>query len=117
MTLVEKQGQFTKLMCHFELALFEKGYTVTDGEAYRTPEMAALYQKEGRGIIHSLHCLRLARDINLFKGSIQMVSVLDFLVAGELWENYSTQEMNCSWGGRFLKPDANHFSLAHQGVK
>lgn len=108
---------FTRFMCIFELALMNLGYGVTDGEAWRSPETAALYEKEGKGISNSLHLIRLARDINLFKSGIIMKTVSDYLEAGLLWEAYSTQSVTCCWGGRFLRPDADHFSFSHNGVK
>jgi hypothetical protein len=117
MTLVEKQGKFTEFMSKFTLALIAKGYTVTDSEAYRPLETALLYEKQGRGVANSLHCLRLARDINLFHGDQREVSFNGYLEAGELWESYSTQDFTCCWGGRFLRQDVMHFSFSHRGVK
>lgn len=117
MTLIEKQQKFVELISKFELALIAQGYGVTDGEAWRSPETCELYAKDGRGIANSLHPMRLARDLNLFKDGAQLKTFYDYLPAGMLWESYSTQDYVCSWGGRFLRQDVYHFSLAHNGVR
>lgn len=46
MTLSEKQQLFTKLIAQLILWADEKGYRLTFGEAYRTPEQAALNAKK-----------------------------------------------------------------------
>lgn len=46
------------------------GYTVTLGEAWRTPEQAQWDADHGKGIVHSLHMERLAIDIILFKDGV-----------------------------------------------
>ncbi len=117
MTLIEKQQKFVELISKFELELISQGYGITDGEAWRSPETCELYAKEGRGISKSLHTLRLARDINLFKDGMLLNTFRDYMPAGLLWESYSTQDYVCAWGGRFLRQDVYHFSLAHNGVR
>lgn len=87
-----------------------KGYELTFGEAYRPPELAALYAKQGRGIVKSLHTDRLAVDFNLFKDGNYLSSTEDHRELGEYWES-----IGGTWGGRFK--DGNHYSLEHNGVK
>lgn len=117
MTLLEKQQAFSVLFARFIWELTDKGYSVTFGEAYRPPETALMYSKEGKGINNSLHCLRLAVDLNLFRGTTLLSSVDDYMWAGKRWESYSCGEYECIWGGSFLKPDSDHFSISHQGVE
>ena len=114
MTLGEKQRLFVRLFADFVIWCYDNGYELTDGEAYRPPELAALYASQGRGIANSLHTQRLARDMNLFiKGEYQTDTEAHRLL-GEKWESMHPL---CRWGGRFTKPDGNHYSFEHEGVR
>ncbi|UAN53713.1 M15 family metallopeptidase [Serratia sp. JSRIV002] len=112
MTLSEKQQLFTKLIAQLILWADEKGYRLTFGEAYRTPEQAALNAKSGKGIANSLHTQRLAVDLNLFKNGIYQTDSAAYKELGLYWES-----LGGAWGGRFSRPDGNHFSLEHNGVR
>ncbi len=113
MTLSEKQQLFTKLIAQLILWADEKGYRLTFGEAYRTPEQAALNAKKGSGISNSLHTKRLAVDLNLFINGQYQTNSAAYLPLGEYWES-----IGGSWGGRFRdRPDGNHFSIEHEGVR
>ncbi|CAI0760669.1 MULTISPECIES: M15 family metallopeptidase [Serratia] len=113
MTLSEKQQLFTKLIAQLIFWADEKGYRLTFGEAYRTPEQAALNAKKGSGISNSLHTKRLAVDLNLFINGQYQTNSAAYLPLGEFWES-----IGGSWGGRFRdRPDGNHFSLEHEGVR
>lgn len=113
MTLSEKQQLFTRLIAQLILWADEKGYRLTFGEAYRTPEQAALNAKTGSGISNSLHTKRLAVDLNLFINGQYQTDSAAYLPLGEYWES-----LGGSWGGRFKsRPDGNHFSLEHEGVR
>ncbi|EJH2582295.1 M15 family metallopeptidase, partial [Escherichia coli] len=90
----------------------EHGYRLTFGEAYRTPEQAALNAKSGKGIRNSLHTLRLAVDFNLFINGKYQADTDTYRPLGEYWES-----IGGTWGGRFSRADGNHFSLEHNGVK
>jgi hypothetical protein len=107
MTLSDKQQQFTLMVAGLITWLYEHGYAATFGEAYRTPEQAALNAQHGTGIANSLHTQRLAVDLNLFKDGTFLTALGDYQPAGEQWE-----AIGGSWGGRFSKPDADHFSLS-----
>jgi hypothetical protein len=111
MTLCEKQRLFTKLIAKFIPKLNDLGYEVTFGEAWRSPETCELYAKAGKGITDSLHPLRLAIDLCLFKNGEYLTQSEDYRDAGIVWESYSKPGAECCWGGRFTKPDGNHFSL------
>ncbi|MGP9421518.1 M15 family metallopeptidase [Ewingella sp. AOP9-I1-14] len=112
MTLSQKQQQFTQMVGQLIAWSFANGYALTLGEAYRTPEQAKLNAASGAGIANSLHIQRLAIDFNLFIGGVYQTDSKAFLPLGEYWES-----LGGSWGGRFKKPDGNHFSLEHNGVR
>lgn len=113
MTLSEKQQLFTVMVANLVLWAETKGYRLTYGEAFRTPEQAALNAKKGSGISNSLHTQRLAVDFNLFINGEYQTKTEAYLPLGEYWESQGG-----SWGGRFKSnPDGNHFSLEHNGVR
>ncbi|HEI9768601.1 TPA: M15 family metallopeptidase [Morganella morganii] len=112
MTLSEKQSLFTVMIAQLILWANDHGYRLTFGEAYRTPEQAKLNAKSGKGISNSLHTQRLAVDFNLFIGGQYKTDTPSYLPLGEYWES-----IGGTWGGRFSRPDGNHFSLEHNGVK
>lgn len=112
MSLVAKQAKFALMVADLIQYANAQGYQVTFGEAYRPPETARIYAEDGRGIPNSLHTRRLAIDLNLFLGGRYLTQTEDYRPLGEYWES-----LGGSWGGRFSRPDGNHFSLEHQGVR
>ncbi|MEH0833310.1 M15 family metallopeptidase [Pectobacterium cacticida] len=113
MTLSEKQQRFTQMIARLIDWAGKHGYQLTFGEAYRTPERAKLNAKRGSGIANSLHTQRLAVDFNLFINGQYQTQTDAYLPLGEYWES-----LGGSWGGRFKsRPDGNHFSLEHNGVR
>lgn len=112
MTLSEKQSLFTVMIAQLILWANDHGYRLTFGEAYRTPEQAKLNAKSGKGISNSLHTQRLAVDFNLFINGQYKTDTPSYKPLGEYWES-----IGGTWGGRFSRPDGNHFSLEHNGVK
>lgn len=103
MTLREKQSRFAHMAAILILVAEEMGYEVTLGDAYRDPR--APY-----GHPNSLHKLRLAIDLNLFRDGQYLRDTKDYEPLGLFWES-----IGGSWGGRFH--DGNHFSLEHEGMK
>lgn len=112
MTLGDKQRTFTLMVAALITWAYEHELELTFGEAYRTPEQAALNAASGSGIANSLHTLRLAIDLNLFIRDVYQTQSEAYRPLGEKWE-----ALGGSWGGRFSKPDGNHFSLEHEGVR
>lgn len=110
MTLRQKQSLFVQLAARLIAHIYEQGYELTFGEAYRSPEEAARLAKAGKGIVQSLHTQKLALDINLFKAGVYLSSTEAHRQFGEWWER---QHELCRWGGRFN--DGNHYSLTHGG--
>lgn len=117
MNLLNLQQLFTRKLADLIIFAYNKGYEVTLGEVYRPPETAYVYSKQGKGIKNSLHCQRLAADLNLFQGDKYLVGSLSYEELGNQWKSYSTPEIEFCWGGDFSKPDGGHFSLAYNGRK
>lgn len=112
MTLREKQSLFARLVGELIRHAYEMGYELTLDWAYRPPEVAAYYADLGIGIRSSLHTVKLAVDLNLFRDGVWLRSTEDHRPLGEWWE---AQHPLCRWGGRFH--DGNHYSLEHEGRK
>ena len=112
MTLRQKQSTFVALVAQLILEANKRGYELTFGEAYRTPEQAALNAKKGTGIKNSLHTSRLAIDLNLFKEGKFLANTSDHEGLGLYWESLHPLTR---WGGRF--GDGNHYSIEHEGRK
>ena len=115
MVLSQKQALFSVLVAKLILFAHSKGWALTFGEAYRSPEEAARLAAAGKGIAQSLHTKRLAVDLNLFINGVYQTDSAAYKPLGEWWEAQSTEAYECAWGGRFK--DGNHFSLAHGGRK
>lgn len=120
MRLGEKQRLFAILFAEFIVWCYDNDYEITFGEAFRPDWVAEIYAKQGKGIRNTLHTSRLAVDINLFiKGAYQTNSEV-YRPLGEKWK--SMHPLN-RWGGDFKnaqgepRPDGNHFSMEHEGVK
>ena len=115
MSFGEQQRLFTRLVGELILWAYANGWELTFGEAYRTPEQAALNAKSGKGIVNTLHTSRLAIDLNLFKDGKYLARSEDYRPLGEHWKSLHPL---AAWGGDF-KPvaDGNHFSLTFGGIK
>jgi hypothetical protein len=114
MGLSAEQRAFAVDVAHLILWGGTRGYEFSLGEAYRPPETAELYAKEGRGLAHSLHMIRLAIDLDLFiGGEYQTVSEV-YRPLGDFWKSLSPEN---AWGGDFTKPDGNHFSRSYEGLR
>lgn len=109
MDLHTKQWQFMQNIAKLIDYINKAGYTASFGEAFRSAEQAEIYAKEGKGIKDSLHCKRLALDLNLFRNGEYLSNTTDYESLGRYWE--SLDERN-RWGGRFKeRPDGNHFQM------
>ncbi len=109
-TLGQKQRRFTRLVGLLIEYAYAHGFELSFGEAWRTPEQAALNAKTGKGISNSLHIDRLAVDFNLFRNGKWLSASEDHKPLGEYWESLAP---DCVWGGRF--GDGNHYSIRHNG--
>lgn len=106
--LVKKQAKFTQDVAKLIQYIDAQGEHCTLAEAYRVPEIAALYAKEGRGIKNSLHTQRLAIDILLFSSDfVWLTNKKSYEKYGTFWK--SLDKAN-KWGGDYVKlVDCVHF--------
>lgn len=109
MVLNECQEAFARNAAKLITFIFNKGYSCTLGEAFRPQETAAIYAKQGKGIVDSLHCKRLAIDLQLFSPDNKYLTVTkDYKIFGEYWESLHPYNR---WGGHFARGDGNHFEM------
>jgi len=110
MNLHQKQTVFVLNVIQLLEFIFSKGYSVTFGETYRTPEQAKLNAQKGIGIVDSLHCKRLAIDLNLFdpQGNY-LTKSNDHEPFGLYWQSLHPHNR---WGGLFKKlKDGCHYEM------
>ena len=113
MILSEKQSLFALNAAKLILWISEQpGYRVTLNEAYRTKEQAAIYASQGKGISASLHCIRLAIDLNLYKDGEYLSRSEEYKIMGDYWKSLHPDN---KWGGDFKSHDGCHFSMGHEG--
>jgi hypothetical protein len=92
--LIEKQNKFAKNVALLIMYAQSRGYYVTFGDAAAT-----------RGHKQdSLHYIRLAIDLNLFKDGVYLRETADHEPLGVFWESLGPEFI---WGGRF--DDGNHY--------
>jgi hypothetical protein len=74
---------------------------------------AKIANNTGNGIRNSLHCRRLAIDLQIFDQLGNWVQdEYPYRLLGEYWESLGSDHR---WGGRF--GDTPHFSIEHEGVR
>ena len=110
MTLGQQQRIFSFHVAKLILHAYELGYEVSLGEAFRPKDWAKIMAKRGKGIKNSLHCDKLAIDLNLFIDGKYQASTRAHRRLGLWWEK---QHILCRWGGRFK--DGNHYSMIRGG--
>jgi hypothetical protein len=108
MRLSQIQQFFSRDIVRLLMFIEKNECSYTFGEAYRTKEQAEIYAANGKGIKNSLHCQRLAMDINIFnqKGDI-LTTVSEYEPYATYWESLNPKNR----AGAFFKdrPDADHF--------
>ena len=110
MTLRQKQSLFAKNVATLLDYIYNNQHEVTFGECWRTSEQAVLYAKSGKGVINSLHCKRLAIDLNLFNlDGKYLTDKSDYEPFGVYWESLNPANR---WGGNFKTlVDSGHFEM------
>jgi len=107
--LLQRQIIFPHNISKLITYIYVQGFHMTFGEAYRTQEQAQWYAEHGLGIAHSLHCERLALDLNLFDSSGNYLTDGDhYKPFGEYWKTLNPSNR---WGGDFTRKDYNHFEM------
>lgn len=122
MTDSDPRGLGTRQKLHVVLTakliayIASQGLEMTWGETYRAPAQALNNARLGIGIANSLHGLRLAVDLQLFKAGVYLNgdSTGAYTLAGTYWK---TLDPLACWGGDFAMRDYDHFSITWQGVK
>lgn len=115
MTLGEKRREFSKQISELVLWCFENGYEAQYEEIKRSQAQANANAASGAGISNSLHNIGLAADLSIFKDGDLLQTVEDYRPAGEFWKSLHPEN---AWGGDFTtRPDADHFSRSHEGVR
>jgi hypothetical protein len=110
-SLLQKQMRFMRMKVKLYQFAWDNGYEITQGDGFRDPRVFGKQgERKGYGETNSLHKIRLAEDINLFKGGKFLQDTSDHKLLGEFWES-----IGGTWGGRFN--DGNHYSLEHEGNK
>lgn len=144
--LGKKQEIFYRLNNEFDHWILSRpGHEIRGGELWRHPAVAELnsvtcricklrkefhtervekgdHKFQAIGIKNSLHTLKLAIDKNLFIHGIWQRKTRDFWDLGQKWKSmagtYRGIKIVTCWGGDFRRrPDGNHFSIMHNGVK
>lgn len=108
------QEQFAQDAARLIQKAAELGYGVTFGDAYRSLQQAAANAASGTGIANSLHCERLAIDLNLFKNGVYITDDRGHRELGTWWKTLGPAHR---WGGDFTKRDFNHYSISPDGVR
>ena len=106
MTISEKQRLFAKYVGELLRWIYDNGYEVTFGEAYRHPYLQEMYVKQGKSkTMSSKHVIKLAVDLNLFKGGKYLQDTPSYKPLGQFWKSL---DKNNVWGGDWGW-DGNHF--------
>jgi len=114
MTLNEKQVEFTATLGKFLVWCARNGYDVILAEVQRTPEQAAIYAAQGKGIKNSIHTKKLGADMFRYLNGTVTWNNADYAKMGAKWK---TMHELARWGGDFKGRDSVHFSFEHKGVK
>jgi len=100
LSLRSKQSLFVIMVARLIEFAYSEGYQLTFGDAWAT---------DGH-MSRSLHYIRLAIDLNLFRDGEYLKDTESHRPLGEYWES-----IGGSWGGRFK--DGNHYSLKYGNLR
>lgn len=110
--LLIEQQLFFRMTIKLHQWLIDNGYEATYGEVLRSKLQAQDNAEHKTGISNSLHCLKLAEDLAIFKDGKMLSTFEEYEPIGIFWET-----IGGSWGGRFKNQDCDHFSRMYQGVR
>ncbi|MCP4282555.1 MAG: M15 family metallopeptidase [Alteromonas sp.] len=110
MKLGEKQELFMRLLPRLIDQAHSLGFEIRGGDLFRDPRVHGKYGvKKSYASATSNHKLKCAIDLNLMKNGVFMRQTSDHRELGEWWEK---QHEMCKWGGRFRRPDGNHYEVS-----
>src|SRR5450631_3667657 len=112
MTLGELQRLHVQMVGRLIGYTYAQGFELSWGEAFRTQEQAQWDAEHGTGIAQSVHCDRLAVDLQLFKDGVYLTDPKEYRFMGDYWKQLDPLSR---WGGDFSNVNADHFSLAYGG--
>lgn len=110
-TLGKKQELFSFLLAMLLMKAYARGFRVRMGDVFDS-------DGDGGHMTGSVHELKLAADLNLFRAGKYLTRSEDHTELGDYWKKLHPL---CRWGGDFKdakgkpRPDGNHYSLTHAG--
>jgi hypothetical protein len=106
--MIKEQFAFLLDLCKLVAYAAERGFSITMGEAFRTPEQQAIYVQTGRSkTLNSYHLKRLAQDLNFFLDGTLCYDREKLQPLGDYWESLDPKN---SWGGNWGSfKDLPHF--------
>lgn len=103
------------MISEFVLWVFTQGCEAQYEEIKRGQAQAQANAASGAGIANSLHLIGLAGDISILRNGVLLTSVEELRPFGEKWKSMHPENV---WGGDFItRPDADHYSRSHNGVR
>jgi len=113
MRLGAQQELFMRLLPRLIDKAHSFGFEIRGGDLFRDPRShGKLGKRTSYGRAFSVHKLKMAIDLNLFRDGKFITTTEGHRELGEWWEQ---QHKLCCWGGRFN--DGNHYSLEWEGLK
>lgn len=108
MALVNEQAAFLLDACKLIQFATGRGFTVTGGELFRTPEQQEIYLRTGKTkTMNSNHLRRLAIDLNFIQQGKLIYDRSALQPIGDYWESLNPRN---SWGGNWQSfKDMPHF--------
>lgn len=113
MTLREARCKFTEALAQLVLYARAQGFEVAfaEGMDRKTAKDPTTDHMPG-----SLHEAGLAQDLDLYLNGNYCTLTIDHYILGQWWERYGEEHgIPLVWGGRFAKPDGNHYSIKWGG--
>lgn len=99
--LLQKQFKFTEMLGELILYAYRNGFTLTLGEGFVS---------SGTGHMKgSLHYIRLAQDLNIFKDGVWLQDGTGLDVLHDFWDSLG--------GAKRIEKDLNHFSVEWAGKR
>ena len=115
MTLREARVAFSRCIAEMILVAHDLGYEMALAEGM---DRLTEHDPTSDHMPGSLHEIGLAQDIDLYKNGLWLSKTEDHTPFGEWWEAKGVLDgLPLAWGGRFKRPDGNHYSFAWKGKR